>query len=400
MKALAWSAAAVLAALMLLGCERTGSSPTQTALPSETAEETATPPPPQGFQAETITRSLEPIGEVKLPVEDGRLCMPMEALPSNTLFVSCRARIRSAEDLKSIVTSLGFFNVETGALEELGSLKPGWQVLYHDNDGQFLVWTEVPIVDMSHAGWQMFALDLSSHEKWLVDSDAVSQHNFGDRPYDPDLAVDSGRLAYFHLVPVESGEPVSELKMVDLKTRESTVLLRLEGDVSSKGTIGISLSRDSLIWIEYSHLPGPDGLLPGELRLMDLSSGDLSVLAQGSSMGAWPAIGQGKVLHGVGRDEVALYLMNLSTGEDKLIWGPYLEQGSLSIAPGYALWTDHSTRLAVAYDLMTGELIRIGGPDAQGVFVSGQRVYWEWRPEDAPDDSDEYYVSWADLPPP
>ena len=334
---------------------------------------------------------------MKLPTDEGGYWFPLELLQGTSIFFSeYSPQTHSREERNAAVNRIAFFDAETGALNELGALRPGDQVGGHANDGRFLVWTESPVVDMTYAGWRMFAIDLSTKEKWLVDSDEFTTPiPQGEFNHEPDIALDNGRLVYFDIVDNGTGPPVYELKMIDLKSRKSDILLRPEGDVLSETFSGVSLSGDTLIWFQSSQIPAPDGTLSSELHEMNLSSGETRTLVQGGGV-----VGQDKVLYSM---DASLHLLDLSTGEDKLIWGPYQEQDSLLVVPGYALWVERLGYTAMAYNTVSGQLINISGPYVQSLFISGSRVYWLWETSDGfsgKTADPELYLKWADLPAP
>jgi hypothetical protein len=390
--------AAVASVVLLAGCQEASPSQAPTSNPDGGRRGTAIPSPsPAVSQQQAAAGALEPLGDVKLPVDEGGHWFPLDLLQGTSIFFfEYSPRTHSREDRNAAVNRIAFFDAETGALNELGGLSPGDQVGNHANDGQFLAWTESPVVDMTYTGWRMFAIDLSTKEKWLVDSDDfTSPIPQGEFDHEPDIALDNGRLVYFDIVNNGTGPPVYELKMIDLKSRNSKILLRPEGDVLTETFSSVSLSGDTLIWFQTSEIPSADGTPPGELHEMNLSSGETRTLAQGGGV-----LRQDKVLYSV---DASLHLLDLSTGEDKLIWGPYQEQDSLLVVPGYALWVERLGYTAMAYNMLSGQLINISGPYVQNLFVSGSRVYWLWQTSDgffgkAPDP--QLYVRWADLPAP
>jgi hypothetical protein len=369
-----------LSSVSLLACG--GSS---TAIPAPQTEETTTPSP-------LLTPiALGSIHTVEVPRDDQGFWSPIELIQGTSTFVAGYAfPPESPDNSQNILQErlrLAFFNPDAGELDEFRTLNQGDAAHGVANDGRYFVWEE-SIRTAPDGPGNLYALDIATKEMWQV----------AQEPGDAAFTVDNGRLVYFMLATDDEGAPLWDIHMVDLKTRTDSIISKLT-DANDQLVQDPSLSGNKLVWVRTSMTNAAEGANPQRsLVLMDLSSGDMSVLVP-DGVTRWTVIRDNSVLYAA---TDSMHLLDLETGTDQALASTTPWPQARGIAGHFAIWQNMQGMQAVLCDTTTGTVTMLSGPQdfVYDVYVTGQRVYWVWSRETSPSQADltHIFLSSVDLP--
>jgi hypothetical protein len=338
-----------------------------------------------------------------MPRDSGGFWFTKRPVSGGEAWLAVYGSLETAMDYSSFQSRLALFEPETSALRMIATTEAaGDCVADVDSDGRFVVWSENRCDEMSSRGWKTFAFDLQTDEKWEVvrDSEVPFGRSGLDLRYEPFLSVQGGRLAYSLLTADSSGQPVVELRVVDLVSRVSATVLG-PFDAQESSFYQVSLYGDTLIWTW--NVWRENQVAVRGLWKMELPDGEPEVLAVGD-IGGFPMIFKKNVVYDTVPDprypeRREAYILNLETGDKKEIAQFDGQTPTLRLMDGFVSWVDQINNIGVLLDLETGERTNVGVPYSGGVRVVGNRVFWQWRPKSVGGSlANRVFLQWADLP--
>jgi len=382
-----------LTALLLLACRGGGN-----ATPSPGAEGVGTPSlTTASVGASPTATSLVPTRSVEAPRDDGGFWFTGKPVPGGDTWLSVYNPLESVTQYDNFQSRLALFDPETGSLKEVSTAVDVDCIPKIDTDGRFIVWMESQCGSDTFAGWKMYALDLQTGERWEVARDSGVAFYPGRR--DPSFSVQGGRLAYSLFTANASGQPVYEMRVVDLESRSSTTVLgpfdANEASVDETGLDGNTLLWTWNIWQD-------DEVIVRGLWKMELPDGKPEVLAVGG-IGGYPTISGNRVVYSIAPDlnqpeKLEVYLLDLNTGDKRKIADSYGDW-RVNLAGKFAYWIDQKVPTGFALNLDTGKKTSVGTPYVGRIQVSDDRVTWVWRQQLAGGGyANQIFVEWADLP--
>jgi len=340
-----------------------------------------------------------------MPRDSGGAWIPWTLVPGRDAFVATSG---PSGDWSGFQMRLALFDPADGSLRDLALAAPGQQMMQVGSDGRFVVWVEVSGEDSTARGWKAFALDMETGDKWEVAADSSSITSdwqvFRPRPlpiYFPFLSVQGGRLAYSVLTTDSSGNPAYELRLLDLKSRESETVLG-PVDAREASFTYVSLYGDNLVWMSYAWQG--DTMLSQDLWRMHLPDGEREILDSGY-IGIAFSLYKNIAIYDKQPDtdyslpDRLIYTFDLETGEKRQIAYRTQDPDDLRLTDRFAYWPDPDTSVGMLVDLQTGGTINLGTERVWRVFLLDDRAFWV-RIDDVPGRGSGrgIYAESADLP--
>jgi len=353
----------------MLACDA-GAKPASQATAAASA--TGVAPAPSATPDWAGTQTAGPVGSLPLPTgSDGNWHLVEILAGGDTLLLQYVPEATSQEARNQLSNRMAFYDVATGALRDFRQLNPGEQIGSHGSDDEFVVWTEIPIVDMSHRGWRMYAWDMSSQDVWEVAADSGVWLG-SDRPHDPDVALDKGRVAYVALSRNATGLPRYDLRLADLHQRTTETLIVSE-ETAQHWLTTPALSGQTLVWID--EWPGMSEQRPTILRMMDVSTRESRALVSGDNVRQYPRVDRGWVVVSVDGN---MQVINAATAEVESSWSatPAAASISVSFSDKVVAWAEEESGMAMAFRIASGRVVELGGPLVGETQIKNGRLYW------------------------
>jgi len=338
---------------------------------------------------------LEIAGSVELPHDNGGHWALTTLIPGRNAFVAQYWPFEIPMPAPDFQIRLALFDVTTGSLTEFAVLAPGAATPGIVSDGRFIVWTEGVRGSLNPRGWKMFAFDLETNEKWEIARDSEVEFSrpgvqLATVPY---LSAQSGRLAYSLLTADASGQPVYELRIVELESRTSTTIL---GPLNSRdfSIYGPSLYGDNIVWT--LSVWQENEVKVRALWKMHLPNGQPEVLESGW-VGFQPVLNRENVVYWLytgQQDEGVINVMNIETRKKTQLW-EYDSALFPEISGRFVYWIVPNNGTGVLVNAASGGKMKFGGPHVLQVAIEDGRIYWSWGSGET--DSPQY-LQWADLP--
>lgn len=395
----------LIAALVATGCTGgEGKESTQSPTATVTAATSTPPPPPTTHPMLDAATRFGTVHTATVPAIDEQFTWwPQQLIPGSHLFVVSKpsgylpCKVEGCQfpppDPQN-PAQIALWNFDTGSVEPLHTLRVGSQLPATGSDGHYFAWTEG--CDHGMGGpWDLYAMDLSTGESWYVDSDFASKS--GDSELSDvcpnTLTITDGKLIYSTVVANIANAPgnfVFEVRAYDLAKRTGSVL-PLSGEYSGAhiGCSACGTSEGGLVSGPFEPLYSENGQVfwigsgeqvcstdnscttPNSLYVTDISNGNTRRLTSDLDHGG-----------------LLRFLTGNSQGrnEGASLWTEYLQ-----VASGFVLWVDRPENVAMAYDLKSGDLVKLSDCSAGLVTADDQAIYWRCG-------NNQLY--WVDLPRP
>jgi hypothetical protein len=362
----------------------------------------ATPSPfPTARPTLGVTDRFKTIHYATLPTaDDGSAWLPAQPIPGSRLFLVVAPQhylpcptegCQYPPGDPNHPGRLGFWNIDTGAVDEFHSLQTGYQLPATASEGRYLAWIEG--CDHGEGGpWRLYVMDLSTRESWYADSDLATSTADDSLSGCPSaIAISNGHLVYSMSIANLSGTYVNEVRTYDLGSRTRSKLM-LSGDVPPVnigcgacggsdaglvvgGFLPIYAAGGQIVWVGSAERTcGANSLCqaPNALYATDVSSGNTTILASDLDHGG-----------------LLRYLTGNSQGRNESVslWADYVQ-----VTSGFVLWLDLPENVAMAYDLNSDDLIKLSDSDCSAEFVAADdnAIYWACGNQ----------LNWVDLPQP